>query len=63
MASSLPSKVRLKVASLASSLPSKVLSEVEPTEGAARGEGSPRAEEAPAGTFFERFRNLDLDAL
>ena len=42
----------------ASALPSKVLSEA-----AARDEGSPRDEEAPAGTFFERFRNLDLDAL
>ena len=35
------------------------LAEAARTEGA----GSPRAEDAPAGTFFERFRNLDLDAL
>ena len=64
LASSLPSKVRLKVlTTLFSALPSKVLSKAEPTEAAARGEGSPRVEEAPAGACFERFRNLALDAL
>jgi hypothetical protein len=69
-ASALQSKVRLKLASLASSLPTKVAFDASSalplkvlSEGAARGEGSPRVEEAPAETFFERFRNLDLDAL
>jgi hypothetical protein len=63
-ASALPSKMRLKVLpTLFSALPSKVLSKAEPTEAAARGEGSPRVEEAPAGACFERFRNLALDAL
>ena len=77
-ASALPSKMRLKVlptlfsalpskvlskAEPTKALPSKVLSKAEPTKAAARVEGSPRDEEAPAGASFERFRNLALDAL
>ena len=62
-ASVLPSKMRLKVLPmLISGLPSKVLSKAETAEAAARGEGSPRVEEAPAGACFERFRYLAFDA-
>jgi hypothetical protein len=53
-------KVRLKLTSLASSSPSKVALDA---ASALPSNVLSEAEEAPAGMFFERFRNLDFDAL